>query len=273
MLRGVRQDDRASVTRALHRARVSAYAPGEFVEQESFMRAAEVLALAIEAGIAPGVPVIDLCCGVAGPGRFITEELGCSYLGVDLSSSAIEIARERARNLPCRFEVSQIPPIPAGRFDVVLLLETMLAFRDKETLLHHISRTLTTGGRFAFTMEAGLPLTEAERERMPDADTVWLTPLEEMLSCLERVGLVVRWQEDFSGSHLAVADSLVHAFTADATDIAAQIGRPALEQLLVGHRLWCDWLQEGRVRKLALVAEMASSASAAIGHPPSTGSE
>ena len=79
--------------------------------------------------------VLDLCCGVAGPGRFITRELGCTYLGVDLSPSAIEIARERAGDLSCRFEVARIPPIPPGPFDVVLLLETMLAFPDKEPLL------------------------------------------------------------------------------------------------------------------------------------------
>ena len=90
---------------------------------------------------------------------------------------------------------------------------------------------------------------------MPDADTVWLTPLHELLACLERAGLVVRWQDDCSRSHRAVADSLIAAFTADATDIAAQIGRRALEELLAAHRLWSDWLGEGRVRKLAFVAE------------------
>ena len=90
---------------------------------------------------------------------------------------------------------------------------------------------------------------------MPDADTVWLTPLEEMLAGLERVGLVVRWQDDCSRSHRAVADSLIDAFAADAANIAAQIGRRALEELLAAHRLWSDWLREGRVRKLAFVAE------------------
>ena len=131
------------------------------------MRAGEIRALARRAGIAPGVSVLDLCCGVAGPGRFITRELGCSYLGVDLSSSAIDIARERARDLPCRFEVSRIPPIPRGPFDVVLLLETMLAFPDKEPLLSEIAGALTTGGRFAFTMEEGAA---AHRRRArPDA--------------------------------------------------------------------------------------------------------
>ena len=198
----MRQDERAPFVQALQRARVSAYAPGEFVEQESFMLAAEIRALAVQAGIAPGVSVLDLCCGVAGPGRFITRELGCTYLGVDLSAGAIEIARERAGDLPCRFEVASIPPIPAGLFDVVLLLETMVAFPDKEALLQGVSGVLATGGRFAFTLEEGEPLTEAERERMPDADTVWLTPLPEMLACLERAGLVVRRQDDRSRSHL-----------------------------------------------------------------------
>jgi SAM-dependent methyltransferase len=251
----VRQDDRVLFVRALRRAREAAYAPGEYVEQESFMRAREIRALAERAGVAPGVSVLDLCCGVAGPGRFVTRQLGCSYLGVDSSASAIDVARVRAVGLPCRFEVAQIPPLPPGTFDVVLLLETMLAFRDKETLLEGISRALTVGGRFAFTLEEGVPLTESEQTRMPDANTVRLTPLKEMRTLLERVGLIVRWQDDYSRSHRAVADSLIDAFTADATAIAAQIGRRALDELLVAHQLWSDWLETGRVRKIAFVAE------------------
>jgi SAM-dependent methyltransferase len=251
----VKQDERAPFHRALERARVSAYPPGEFVGQESFMTATEILALARQAGIARGVRALDLCCGVAGPGRLITRELGCAYLGVDLSAGAIEIARERTGDLPCRFEVARIPPLPPGSFDVVLLLETMLAFPDKESLLAEVSRTLGTGGRFAFTLESGRPLTEAERERMPDADTVWLTPLEDVLTCLAQVGLDVHWQADWSGSHRAVADALIDAFTADAVDIAGQIGDRALEELLAAHRLWSDWLRDGRVRKIAVVAE------------------
>jgi SAM-dependent methyltransferase len=251
----VKQDQRAPFVQALRRARVSAYAPGDFVEQESFMRAGEIRALAAKAGIAPGVSVLDLCCGVAGPGRLIALEFGCTYLGVDTSSSALDIARERAGDLPCRFEMRRIPPVPSGPFDVVLLFETMLAFPDKETLLQETSRALTPGGRFAFTMEEGLPLTDAERARMPDADTVWLTPLQEMLGALERVGLVVRWKHDCTRAHRAVAESLIDAFSADANDIAAQIGGQALDELLAAHRLWSEWLRDGRVRKIAFVAE------------------
>jgi hypothetical protein len=56
----VRQDERVSFVEALQRARQSAYAPGEYVEQESFMRAGEIRTLAERAGIADGVSVLDL---------------------------------------------------------------------------------------------------------------------------------------------------------------------------------------------------------------------
>jgi SAM-dependent methyltransferase len=253
----VKQDERAPFVSALQRARVAAYAPGEFIEQESFMRAGEIRALADHAGIAPDVSVLDLCCGIGGPGRFITEELGCDYLGVDYSADAIDIARQRAGDLSCRFEVARIPPIPPGPFDVVILLETLLAFVEKEPLLREISHALAPGGRFACTFEGGLPLTEAERERMPDADTVWLVQIDEMLATLDRVGLVVRRQENLTQSHAATAESLTEAFATDAADIAAQIGDKALQELLGAHRLWTEWLRSGRVRKIALVAEKA----------------
>ena len=253
----MRQDDRPLVDRALRRARVSAYAPGEFVGQESFMTAAEIRALAVRAGVGPGVTVLDLCCGVAGPGRFLTRELGCAYLGLDASASATAIARERAGDLPCRFAIARIPPLPAGPFDVVLLLETMLAFEDKDALVRAIAAALAPGGRFAFTLEEGPALTAAERAAMPDADTVWLAPLDEMAMSLERAGLVVTWQQDHSRAHRATAQALAGAFAADGEEIAAQIGRPALDELLAAHRLWIEWLDEGRVRKLALVAERA----------------
>jgi SAM-dependent methyltransferase len=251
----VKQDERAPFVRALQRARVAAYPPDEFVEQEGFMCAEEIRALAHHAGIASGVSVLDLCCGIGGAGRFITHELGCSYVGVDYSASAIDIARQRTGDLRCRFEVARVPPLPAGPFDVVLVLETMLAFPEKEPLLREISRALRNGGRFACTLEAGEPLTAAERARVPDADTVWLVPIGEMLACLGRVGMVVRWQEDCTRSHLATAESLTEAFAADAVDIASQIGDRAFEELLSAHRCWIDWLRAERVRKVSLVAE------------------
>lgn len=249
------QEGSRLVEGALERARRTAYGHGEFVDQHGFMRAGEILAVAVRAGVAPGTAVLDLCCGPGGPGRLIAQQLGCDYLGVDASASAVERARGRAAGLRVRFDILRVPPVPPGPFDVVLLLETMLAFRDKEVLLRQVEAALALGGRFAFTVEVGAPLTPAERAVMPAPDTVWPVPLPDLIALLGHVGLEVAWVEEVSAAHLTVVDSLVEVFTADEAVIAAQVGRDVLDETLTAHRLWNDWLRTGRIRKFALVTQ------------------
>jgi hypothetical protein len=57
----------------------------------------------------------------------------------------------------------------------------------------------------------------------------------------------VRWQEDVSAAHRAVAEAQIKALTAHAPQAAAR--------LIKGHRLWSQWLHAGRVRTFAVVAE------------------
>ena len=185
----------------------------------------------------------------------ITAESGCHYLGVDHSASALATAKERAGNLPCRFEQAHLPPLPEGRFEVVLLLETMLAFADKDALVGEVARVLEPGGRFAFTVENGRPLTQQERARMPAADTVWPVGLAELTGLLRNAGLTVSWQQEYSSSHRATARALLRCYRADSPQIAGQIGSQATAELITAHQLWSDWLGSGRVRKFALVAE------------------
>ena len=220
------------------------------------MRASEILTLARRAGIGPGVSVLDLCCGVAGPGRLVTAALGCDYLGVDLSDSAVAIARARARaaGLACRFQVAEVPPLPPGRHEVVLLLETMLAFPDKRYLLQGISAALQPGGRFAFTAEVGLPLVETERAAMPDADTVWPVPPPELEDLLAGAGLDTQEVTDCTRAHHRVAGALLDAYERHRVDLVPRLGERAVSDLVESHRLWCRWLESGRIRKLAVVA-------------------
>ena len=171
------------------------------------------------------------------------------------SASALATARQLAGNLPCRFEQAHLPPLPEGRFEVVFLLETMLAFPDKDALTGEVARVLEPGGRFAFTVEEGRPLTEQERARMPGADTVWLIELTELTGVLREAGLTVIWRQEYSSSHHAIAAALSRCYRADALQIAGQIGTRATADLITSHQLWSAWLGTGRVRKFAIVAE------------------
>ncbi|HET7820342.1 MAG TPA: class I SAM-dependent methyltransferase [Ornithinibacter sp.] len=249
--------DRDLVAQRLRQARSEAFPPGEFVGQESFVTAGEVLLLGRQAGIAPGVSVLDLCCGESGPGLHLTRELGCTYLGVDASPDSVARARRRSadQGLQACFDVGEVPPLPPGPFDVVLLLETMLAFPDKRALLEEVSAALRPGGRFGFTLEEGLPLSEAESEGMPGADTVWLTPLVRLRADLGRAGMRVRWCQETSRAHRVTVDALVDAYAAAAPELREAGAGAAVDGLIASHRLWSRWLREGRVRKFDVVAE------------------
>ena len=219
------------------------------------MRAGEIRLLARRAGVRAGATVLDLCCGLAGPGRMVAGETGCDYLGVDYSADALRIARRLAGRLPCRFEQGAVPPVPDGPFEVVMLLETMLAIADKAALFAAVANCLEPGGRFAFTVEAGHPLTADERARMPDADTVWLIELSELTELLCRAGLGVTWLRDSTADHGEMATALLNAYRSDAEHIADGVGARAAAELIAAHELWSEWLTTGRVRKFAVVAE------------------
>lgn len=247
----------AGLGAVLWAARERAFGPGEFVGQESFVTATEVLSLARRAGITAGVSVLDLCCGTGGPGRLVTRACRCEYLGVDASAGSVEEARRRTaeQGLDARFEVMRVPPVPRGPFDVVLLLETTLAFRDKRALVRAVSAALRVGGRFAFTLEEGRPLTGPEREVMPGSRTVWLTPLDDLVADLEAAGLWVHWVGECTQAHRATVDALVAAYTASAARLDDAADRAVLDALVTSHRLWSRWLREGRVRKFGVVAD------------------
>jgi ubiquinone/menaquinone biosynthesis C-methylase UbiE len=131
----------------------------------------------------------------------------------------------------------------------------MLAFPDKEALVSEVARVLEPGGRFAFTVEEGRPLTQRERARMPGAETVWLVELATLTGVLRQAGLTVIWREDYSSSHHATARALHRFYRAESAQIAEEIGTRAIAELITAHRLWGDWLGSGRVRKFAIVAE------------------
>ncbi len=94
---------------------------------------------------------------------------------------------------------------------------------------------------------------------MPDADTVWPVPLDQLHALLDRAGLRVRWQDECTDQHLRVVETLVEMFAADAEHIRRHVGAPVHDDLLTAHRTWADWLAGGRIRKFAVVAERAAA--------------
>lgn len=106
-----------------------------------------------------GTHLIDLACGLGGPGLWIAGESGASITGVDYSSSAIQSARElcslrgfQDATFLCSDIVST--DLPAAAFDGAMCVDAMVFVPPRELAIE-LARILKPGARFvAVTWEA-----------------------------------------------------------------------------------------------------------------------
>ena len=144
------------------------------------------------------------------------------------------------------------PPLNAT-FDVVLLLETMISIEDKPRLLKEVGRLLRPGSRFAFTLEAGRPMSEDERRHIPGGEPIWLIPEDEFLALVEKSGLRIQCLEDYTARQAALAGRLATAIDRHQQTIAADLGDQMARDLHAFHEQFATWLGTGRIRKLVMV--------------------
>jgi SAM-dependent methyltransferase len=251
---------RADLNAALRPARESAHAYGEFVGQENYMTAPEILALARAAGLGSETTMLELCCGVGGVALFLAEQTGCRVVGVDLEDHAVRLARdlalERGLGRQAHFLVGDAAALPLrGEVDAALLLETMISIQDKPRVLGEIRKRLRPGGRLALTLEEGAPFTDAEQRRLPGGDCAWLVEEGQFLRMLEAAGYRLLLCEDHTGDHAVLAARLAAALHEHRASISSALGAAAWQAALVSAECWHDWLARRRARKLALVAE------------------
>jgi sarcosine/dimethylglycine N-methyltransferase len=114
-------------------------------------------ALAEIAGIDDRCQVLDVCCGLGGPARYLAHNYRCPVTGIDLAESRISGAKRltamTALDDRVKFETANAlnMPFEDNTFDVLISQEAFCHIPDKDRLLSECLRVLTTGGRIAFT--------------------------------------------------------------------------------------------------------------------------
>jgi len=160
--------------------------------------------LAKLAGIAPGMSILDVGCGVGGPARFLAASYDCRVQGIDLSESFIDAARYLTHRTALEGQVSfqtasalELPFGDAG-FDAVFLQHVAMNISDRERLYREIRRVLKPGGRFAaFDVissggELHFPVPWART-----AEASFLMSAEATRQAVERSGFhTLTWQDD-----------------------------------------------------------------------------
>ena len=126
-------------------------------DQDHFGGVAANDVLASSAGIDRDCHVLDVCCGMGGPSRYLAHNYGCRVTGIDLAESRIEGATRLTgmTGLDDRVEFRNANalemPFVDGTFDVVISQEAFCHIPDKDTLIAQCARVLKPGGHIAFT--------------------------------------------------------------------------------------------------------------------------
>jgi sarcosine/dimethylglycine N-methyltransferase len=139
-------------------------APGAITEavlqqhdQDHYGGTAATDRLIAEAAVRAEDVVLDVCCGMGGPARYLAWKTGCDVTGLDLTASrvegAIELTRVAGLSNSVRFVHGNALDMPFanGAFTLAIAQEAFAHIPDKPRLLAECARVLQPGGRLVFS--------------------------------------------------------------------------------------------------------------------------
>ena len=163
-------------------------------------------ALAHHAQINESTHVLDLCCGLGGPARYLAYHYGCRVTGVDLNTDRLAGAvrlteRTKLQNRVLFHHANALRTGLADEtFDAIVSQEAFCHIPNKKTLITECVRLLKTGGRIVYTdILARNSMTNEIRGRLEN-EMVFseLSTLEQYCHLLEEKGCHVVEVEDLS---------------------------------------------------------------------------
>ena len=148
----------------------------------------------------PDATLLDLGCGLGGPGRFLADRFGCSVVGVDLLPQRVELAHALSdltgMNERVSYRVADATnlDLPDRAFDQVWMLDVSMHVRDKHALFTEIARVLRPDGLLVMHEQTG-PLPKAMQPVMRRAP--YIAPsLPQLIRYVEGAGLrLLTWRD------------------------------------------------------------------------------
>jgi len=213
-------------------------------------------ALARYVGLAPGLRVLDVGCGIGGPARTLAAEFGADVTGIDLTADFVVAARRLSALLDLADRTHFVHgsatrlPIADASVDVVWSQNMLMNVPDKTLFAAEVARVLKPGGLFAFeavvvgTGDAYYPAFWAASPALS-----FLVDAEVLRTTLAAAGLVERGWLDNTTQVVELGRRRLAALHRDGPpklDIGAIVPEQAAEKMRNGLRN----NEEGRTRAI-----------------------
>ncbi|MFE0824724.1 SAM-dependent methyltransferase [Streptomyces sp. NPDC058847] len=104
-----------------------------------------------------GGHLLDVGCGIGGPGVHLAQTAGAEVTGVTVSQEQVKLANQRAAEAGVadrvRFELADAMKLPyaADSFDAAWALESIIHMPDRGQVLREMARVVRPGGRVVLT--------------------------------------------------------------------------------------------------------------------------
>ena len=143
--------------------------------------------------------VLDVGCGVGGPGRFLADRYGCRVIGIDVVPERVKRATALTkltglvRRVSHRQADATALAFADAAFDQVWMLDAGVHVRDKAALFGQLARVLRPGGLLVLHDQFVLPSAmRPVRRRAP----YFAPTLAQLLRHLEHAGFrLLAWQD------------------------------------------------------------------------------
>jgi ubiquinone/menaquinone biosynthesis C-methylase UbiE len=150
--------------------------------------------------IQEGMHVLDVGCGVGATASYLTQILGCTVVGVDITPGMIERSIERARREGfedrVEFKVGDVRDLPLedSLFDAVICESVLTFIEDKRVAIRELVRVTKPGRHVGFNEETWLK-TPVPQEMVEYSHSTWdieheVPMREDWLAMMEESGLV-----------------------------------------------------------------------------------
>src|SRR5215472_9141731 len=144
--------------------------------------------------------VLDIGCGLGGPGRYLADRFGCAVTGIDVLPTRVQAAATLTQMVGlgdriayCQGDATHLP-FPAQQFAQAWLLDVSIHIANKAALFGELARVVHADGLLVLHDQLG-PLPPAMRPAIRRAPYI-APPLPQLVRYVEGAGFrVLTWRD------------------------------------------------------------------------------